>query len=280
MISMRRTILVVVSIALFMPAISFAVSLTASTGYETDTDLYDGGDKPIAVVFLHGKYAVPDTKFNSIFTGALSDAGHDVIVPYMTWSRDNKSGSLQDSFAVIDAAINKISGGSKKVVVVGHSMGAAVAALYAAQFGNDKLAGIVPIAIGHVPQLSGKIASATESSVMRARELMKAGRAKDIVTFIDVNKGQETEVETTVEFYHAHYDTQVYPDIRQEIPRIKVPVLMISGNADRLTEVNEHFELAALLPAKANSRRETVKGKHLSVLKFTTDIVIDWMSGL
>src|SRR5713101_6519200 len=108
----------------------------------------------IGVIFLHGKQGSPQkTQGLGVITSSLESAGAKVVTPTMAWSSggwDNINVTVDQVFAQLDAQAAALrSQGAGRIVVGGHSLGAAVALAYAVARGN--LAGLVMVGPGHQP---------------------------------------------------------------------------------------------------------------------------------
>lgn len=269
------------SIGVFL--ISFtcqAIDLKTVSGYESEAYTYSGDADKIAIVFLHGKSGRPDVGFLEELYSELSDAGHAVIAPTMPWSRDKRDGTLEDAMQVIDAAATYLADKSKGVVIMGHSMGAVGAMIYASRNPAKNVVGITLIAPGHMPHISNLMSEITEESVSKARALAGEGKLKQLASFEDLNMGQATSFETTVEYYLSFYDQDKFPNVYDVMPKIKLPALWISGRKDRLTHKFDHETMFESVAKNEKNRFEMLKGKHKSVVKFSGPTINQWLGEL
>src|SRR5688500_13034799 len=84
------------------------------------------GAADVGAIVLHGKWGSPDQHVDSL-AAALENQGYAVASPEMPWSRRRSyDRSVEDADTEIDAHIAKLkAGGAKRIVLVGHSLGAA-----------------------------------------------------------------------------------------------------------------------------------------------------------
>ena len=258
---------------------TYALSLDLPDGESSDVEVYSGDDKKYEIIYMHGKSSIVVIDPAEVLFKNLSSAGYTVYTAQMPWGREKYRGTMKTANLIIDRLATKIRSKGKRVVLMGHSMGASYAINYAAQYG-DKLAGIVPIALGHVPQMNERFHQETAQSVARAKQMVASGKGKEATDFNDLNKGESYEIEATAEYYKSFYDPATYPNVSEQVEQVKVPTLWISGRRDRLTDLYEHENLFNTLPANSKNSYELIKGRHVSVLKFCSETVIDWLNEL
>lgn len=256
-----------------------ALSLDVSDGETSEIEVYDGDNKPVEIIYMHGKNSKPVFGPAEELFYKLSGSGYTVYSAEMPWGRNKYRGTQKTADAIIEQLVVKIKAKGKQAVLMGHSMGGSYAIIYAAKF-SDSLAGVVPIAFAHVPQINERFKNETAESVAKANKLLRAGKGKDYAGFSDLNMGESYEIDSTAEYYKSFYDPTALPDASILIKEVKTPVLWISGKRDRLTEIYLHDELYEKLPSSDKNKHEYIKGNHISVLKFSGDIVIDWLGGL
>lgn len=265
-------------------AISFSahaksIMLTTPSGYQARAEVHLAkGEVKGVVIMLHGKTSRPGVSHYSYFYRTLKKNGYTVIAPRMPWSRFD--GTREQGVEIINAAVAEAAKTSNKIVIAGHSLGAAVALQYLADSPAPRITGGVPIALGHVPQLSGKISRITGASVLKARKLVAAGKGDKKKSFSDFNMGRKGSIYTTANIYLTYYDPQKYPDVEEEVKNIKIPVLWIAGLDDRLTEVYNTSYLFSLIPANLKSQYHEGKGDHTGVLGKQVPLVVEWLNAL
>jgi pimeloyl-ACP methyl ester carboxylesterase len=256
-----------------------SVTLTTPSGYKSRAEVSEAkGDVKGVVIMLHGKTANPGTSQYPPFYSKLRKAGYTVIAPKMPWS--NFDGTRAQGIEVIDAAVNEAAKSSSKIVIAGHSMGANIALQYLASSPAPQVKGGVPIAFGHAPHQSGKIASITSPSVFKARKLIAEGKGDKKKSYNDVNMGKRGSIRTTSNIYLTFYDPQVFPNIEDELQKIKLPVLWVSGKDDRLTFVLDAPYLFSLLPENPKSEYREEAGDHKGVVSGQAPLVVEWLDKL
>ena len=256
-----------------------SVTLTTPSGYKARAEVHEArGEVKGVVVMLHGKTANPGTSQYPPFYKTLRKAGYTVIAPKMPWS--NFDGTREQGVEVINAAVEEAAKTSNKIAVAGHSLGAAVTLQYLADSPSPKVAGGIPIALGHSPHLSGKIANITGPSVFQARKLVSDGKGDKKKSFADVNEGKRGSIRTTASIYLTFYDPQVYPDIEKSVSNIRTPVLWIAGKDDRLTYVFDTPYLFSLLPENPKSEYREESGDHKGVVGKQAALVVEWLDKL
>ena len=256
-----------------------ALTLELPDGESSDVEVYDGGDKNIETIYIHGKNSKPVIGPSEQMFNFVSGEGYTIYAPEMPWRRDKFRGTQKTANAIIDQLVEKIKSKGKRVVLIGHSLGASYAMIYAAHNG-DKLAGVVPIAFAHVPQMSNLMAEVTGDSVAKANKMVAAGKGKETSDFNDLNKGEAYEIEATAEYFQSFYDPDVLPDASELVRKVTIPVLWISGRRDHLTDVYEHYALFETLPKNSKNQYEEIKGNHGSVIKFSKQTIVEWLDNL
>src|SRR5580698_4014403 len=109
----------------------------------------------LGVVYLHGKAAWPGA-LNGGILSSLQDEGALVATPEMPWSFHRRYAATYDeAMTEIDAAVAGLKAkGARRIVVIGHSLGANAAIGYAARRPNlADLAGVVALSPGHLPEI-------------------------------------------------------------------------------------------------------------------------------
>ena len=256
-----------------------SITLSTPSGYKAKTEVHAAkGDVKGVIIMLHGKTSNPGASQYSRFYSKLKKAGYTVLAPKMPWSIFD--GTREQGVQVINAAVAEATSSSNKIVIAGHSLGAAVALQYLADSPAPQVTGGIPIALGHSPHISGKIARITGPSVFKARKLVADGKGDKKKGFADINMGQKGSIRTTADIYLTFYDPQVFPDIEEGIKEIKLPVLWVAGQDDRLTQVYDTPYLFSLIPANSKSQYREEKGDHKSVVSTQAPLVVEWLNQL
>ena len=165
------------------------------------------------VVYLHGKGGWPGALNGGILSG-LKEEGALVATPEMPWSFHRRYDATYDqAMAEIDAAIGGLkSGGARRIVLIGVSLGANAAIGYAAR--NPDIAGVVALAPGHLPDV-GNMRSFVSDAVARAKALVAEGKGDVPQSFPDMAQGIPLTTTATPSVYLSWFD----PDGPAVIPR-------------------------------------------------------------
>ena len=237
------------------------------------------GAATTTLIFMHGKTGSPYASFLQSFYTDMAAQGYDVIAPYMPWSGNTWDGTVCEAMAYIDQLAGEQSALGKDVVVVGHSMGGVHALIYGATEPPAGVKAIVPIAPGHMPQLSAGFQTTVAADVARAESLVASGQGDTYHTFITPNGGVTETITTTPEIYLSYHAVDRFPDMRAVLPEIELPVLWFAGDADNITTVYNMAGLAADITSP-NSEYQLLSGTHLGVVANTPAPLGTWLSGL
>ena len=278
---MKRFIIIVASILFSLNANAGSFRIKTAAGYKTTADVYEakGQSRGITIVMLHGKGGKPGAPQYSGYYRDLRKAGYTIIAPRMPYSRFDAD--YKQAIAVIDAAVEEaVKRGGVRVVIAGHSMGATLSLHYGGNHQRKEVIGIMPIALGHSPELSRKLQRVTDESIREAREMTGAGKGEKKKRFKDLNAGRVSTIRTTANIYLSYYDPQVFPELAGVLPKIQVPVFWVSGSEDRLTYVYKAEDNFNLIPPNPKSKYLVGKGRHLTVIGKQTQPMIDWLNTL
>ena len=177
-------------------------------------------DDKLGVVLMHGKWgtARPSSPIGQL-ASALENKGFLVSAPDMAWSRNREyDKTFDESMLEIDKAVAELkSKGATKIVVGGHSIGANAALGYGAR--RDGLAGILAIAPGHLPEVSGFQAK-LDDDWKRAKKLVDNGKGSENGEFNDLNQGKQKKVAMKAEVYLSWFDPE--GQLRRGAPNFSV----------------------------------------------------------
>jgi pimeloyl-ACP methyl ester carboxylesterase len=276
----KRLIIVVASVLFSLAANAESFKIITSADYKTTAYVHNakGQSRGITIVMLHGKGGKPGASQYSGFYKDLRKAGYRIVAPLMPYSRFDAD--YAQTIAVIDAAVDEAIKRGDRVVIAGHSMGATISLHYGANHLRNEVIGIMPIALGHSPELSGKLMSVTGESVMAARQMAESGQGSTKKNFKDLNAGRVSTIRTTADVYLSYYDPQVFPKLANVLPKIQAPVFWLSGSDDRLTYVYEAENNFNAIPPNPKSRYLEGKGGHKTVVYKQTGPMIDWLNSL
>jgi pimeloyl-ACP methyl ester carboxylesterase len=234
------------------------------------------------VVYLHGKGGWPGALNGGILSG-LKEEGALVATPEMPWSFHRRYDATYDqSMAEIDAAIGGLkSGGARRIVLIGVSLGANAAIGYAAR--NPEIAGVVALAPGHLPDV-GNMRSFVSDAVARAKALVAEGKGDVPQSFPDMAQGIPLTTRATPSVYLSWFD----PDGPAVIPRnaaligaaaSPMPLLWIVGKLDPIDRRGPEYAFNALAKNPKSQYVEVLAG-HLTTTLMARRQVIDWINGL
>jgi pimeloyl-ACP methyl ester carboxylesterase len=276
----KRFLIVAVSMFTSLAANADSFKIETATGYKTSAYVHEakGQVRGITIVMLHGKGGKPGASQYSGFYKDLRKAGYTIIAPRMPYSRFDAG--YGQTIAVIDAAVAEAVKRGNHVVIAGHSMGATISLHYGSNHHQKDIIGIMPIALGHSPELSGKLMSVTGESVMAARQMAESGKGAKKKSFKDLNAGRVSTIRTTADIYLSYYDPQVFPKLANVLPNIQVPVFWLSGSEDRLRYVYEAEDNFNSIPPNPKSKYLEGKGGHKTVVYKQTSPMIDWLNSL
>lgn len=276
----QRLLLVMVFGVHSLTAMAGSLKIESEAGYKTAVQVHEakGEVRGITVILLHGKGGSPGASQYSGFYSKLKKAGYTVMAPRMPYSRFDAD--YKQTIAVINAAVDEAVKRGDRVVVAGHSMGAAISLHYGANHIRKEVIGIMPIALGHSPELSRKLMNITGPDVFKAREMVASGKGEKKKSFADVNQGKRSSIRMTAATYLSYYDPQVYPGLGSVLPKIRVPVFWLSGADDRLTYVYDAENNFRVIPEHPKSKYLEAAGSHKSVVSKQTGPIIDWLNTL
>lgn len=258
-------------------------ALKTASGYQSEGWVYAarGAEKPTGIVFLHGKAGSPDSPHSAKFIAKMRDLGYKVIAPVMPWAKSRGyDGAQQNGMGIISAAAKAL--GKPRVVIIGHSMGAAAALQYGAEGVTKQVKGLVLVATGHLPQHSRKIRRATAEAAEEACARVAAGKGKQRNDYPDVINGKRATINATAAYYCSYFHTDQYPDVHAIAMDVKTPAFIIGGNHDRLTQIYSFSDLFQALPDNEKHNYAVLPGKHKTVLHNddTVDAIDAWISDL
>jgi pimeloyl-ACP methyl ester carboxylesterase len=232
----------------------------------------------LGVVYLHGKGSWPGA-LNGGILSALEDEGALVAQPEMPWSFHREYGATYDeAMTEIDAAVAGLKAkGAKRIVIIGHSLGANAAIGYAAR--HPDLAGVVALAPGHLPETED-LRSHTSDAVAQAKQLIAAGQGDVARRFPDMAQGIPLSTTATPKVYLSYFD----PDGPAVIPKNAaamgpIPLLWVVGLLDPIDRRGPDyaFKLGAKNP---KSKYIEVFAGHLTTPLVARKRVVEWINSL
>ncbi len=272
----RRRILVLLACTLAVAA----ALLPDISGAAPDERLQGFG-----IVYLHGKGSWPGA-FNGGILSALRDEGALVATPEMPWSFHRRYAATYDqSMAEIDAAVAGLKAkGARRIVIIGHSLGANAAIGYAARRpGMAELAGIVALSPAHLPEV-GDMRGFVADAVARAKKLIAEGKGDVPQTFPDMAQGIPLIAHATPLVYLSWFD----PDGPAVIPKNAaaigaaahpVPLLWVVGKLDPIDRRGPEYAFDAAAKNPKSKYVEVFAG-HLTTPLVARKQVVAWINSL
>jgi pimeloyl-ACP methyl ester carboxylesterase len=239
---------------------------------------------PLGVIVLHGKQGTPTGNQGlNVIAANLQSAGHKVVQPAMPWGRgawENINVTVEDVLGLLDGQAAQLRAqGAGRIVVIGHSLGAAVALAYAVERGS--LAGLVMLAPGHNPVGAYRSNDKVRADVDRARKLVEQGRGNDTMNGADSNQGSNIAMSVRAAVYWSWQNPNGLASMPAEAPRLpaSTPLLMVVGEKD---PAHARAEGQLYRPAAKNpySRYVTNGANHFETPMAATKAVTDWVNGL
>ena len=267
--------------------VEYAVDCSASASYVPLTKITvpsSAGPASTTVILMHGKTADPSDPDLPDLYNALSAKGYDVIAPDMPWSDTVWGGSMCEAMNLIDDLAAEESAQGRDVVVAGHSMGGAHALIYAVTAPSVEVKALIALAPGHFPHLEGIAQAAIADDITRAEGLVASGLGDSIDTFDTIIPDpisliKLVPISITAIDYLSYHALDQYPDVRDVLPPIKLPVLWLAGSDDPLTDFYNMPALADQITS-VNSVYMEVIGSHLDMISNTPDPIGNWLDSL
>src|SRR4051812_38495624 len=192
----------------------------------------------LGVILLHGKLGTPTDRRSGLeaIGRELQAKGARVALPTMPWSAEGWltiDDDVPAALAMLDAmAASLRAEGARRIVLVGHSLGANVALAYAANRGG--VAGLVMAAPGHIPGALTRRDEAVRVAVERAREMVAAGRGNDRFVGPDGIQGSSLTLTTRAAVYLSWLDPEGLASMEVQARKIapSLPLLMVISRHD------------------------------------------------
>lgn len=265
------------------PPAVYRVDCSTSTTYapaSSPVETPSSGSPAISsIIVMHGKTGSPfSTHLPPLYT-ALSNAGYDVIAPYMPWSGLDWDGSMCEAMNYIDSLASQEAAKGRNVIVAGHSMGGAHALIHGATEPASEIKAIITLAPGHFPHLSNNMQTVTASSITLAESMVASGNGDDVAIFEILNSGVTMQIMASANDYLSFHALDKYPDINDVLPVITLPVLWLAGDLDPITT---GYDMATLFTkiTSANSDYKVVSGDHKGMVASSVVPIINWLGSM
>jgi len=256
------------------------IQLVTKSGYKANAIYYNDDDsKDIMFILLHGKSGNIDNKYRVKTYKNLYKKDYEVLAAKMPWSKDWE-GTLEDGLELIDSAINFALEKRKKPVLVGHSLGGNISLIYASKNPNKNLLGVITVAPGHMIHQSRKSQEVSKKSLEKAKKMISENKGNEKADFKMLNTGKVKKEYIKAKIFDSYYNLETFPNITDTLEKVKIPVLWIAGDDDRLTSVYSMEDKFFLIPDNDFNEYIQTEGNHRSVLKKSTQIMINWSEKL
>jgi len=261
----------------------YSVDCSSGATYAPTTSpvitLSTGAAATVSIIVMHGKTGSPNSAhLPSLYTD-LSNAGYDVIAPYMPWSGLDWDGSMCEAMNYIDSLSALEAAKGRSVIITGHSMGGAHSLIYGATSPGSEVKGIVALAPGHFPHLSNNMQAVTAPSIALAESMVASGNGDDVATFDILNTGLVMQITASANDYLSFNALDQYPDINHVLHVITLPVLWLAGDTDPITT---GYNMAVLFTkiTSANSDYQVIAGDHKSMVSSSSVPITAWLTML
>lgn len=262
-----------------MPAISRLVRclllLMAAALFAPLATAADNGS--VGVVLLHGKWGAPERVIDGL-AAELRRKGFRVVTPEMPWSgRRLYDKSAEEAMAEIEAGITALrANGAKRIVLAGHSLGAAAALAYASRHALDAVVAIAP---GHIPE-GKRVRSLLAGSVTKAKEMVAAGKGDETEVFEDINTGdRHRSLKTSARAYLSYFDPDGPMRFSRNTADVKgnAPVLWIVPAGEEQPLRNAVMSFYQRLPANPATRLYEPPGTHIAAPGNASAEIAGWI---
>lgn len=235
----------------------------------------------IGVVLMHGKLSIPSKPFSALGP-QLEAEGILIETPEMPWSKSREyESSYEQAMEEIAASVKQLRArGATKIVVGGHSMGAAAALIYGSRHPAD---GLLLLALGHSPQ-SNTLQERFGASVARARDLVAAGKGNDKQGFDDFDASKRPPaftIATTPRNYLSYFDPEGIANTLTAAGKIpaSLPVFWIDGTEENPGLKSYGQKIYGAIGSSAKKHVEVTAG-HATVPHKSGAEVLAWLRSL
>jgi pimeloyl-ACP methyl ester carboxylesterase len=236
------------------------------------------GLRGTGVIFLHGKGVWPGA-FDGGIPSSLEHEGALVAAPELPWSTRRIYGATWEQAMVeIDTAATALRRkGARRLVVIGHSLGANAAIAYAAR--RASVDAVVALAPGHLPD-TDRLRRRTEEARAEAAQLIAKGQGNVRRHFPDMVQGVPTFCTATPFVYLSMFDPNggaVIPKNAAAMPAI--PFMWVVGMFDPIHSRGRDYAFTRAPLHPKNVYLEVTAG-HLTTALAARRRVIEWIKSL
>lgn len=230
----------------------------------------------IGVVVMHGKWGNPG-QLNGLVSH-LERSGYLTENLEMPWSGRRAYDAGVDGFVGdIDAAIRAIKDkGATKIVLIGHSLGAAGGLHYVTHKPVD---GFIAIAPGHAPEAE-RLAAMLASSVAKAREMVAKGEGDEKAGFDDFNTGSRTkQIRMAAKVYLDYFDPNGPMNFTANIAKILpgTHVLWVAPTGEEPGLKGLTMRAATLMPTTVKFKKVEIEAEHMTAPEKSVEVVLAWI---
>jgi len=234
----------------------------------------------VGIVLMHGKWGSPDKNIGTL-ASTLEGKGFLVSAPEMPWSRPRSyDKSADDALNEIDGEVAKLRGkGAKRIVIAGHSLGAAGALAYASRRTVDA---IVLIAPGHVPE-SKVLAAKLAADVKKARDMASAGKGDETEWFLDLNTGaRSASLKMTARTYLSYSDPAATMNFSRNVESVKpgTLVLWVEPLGEEPPLRNNLMRIFKMLPQGLDVKLVEPDTDHMGAPDRATGEIVNWIESV
>jgi pimeloyl-ACP methyl ester carboxylesterase len=231
-------------------------------------------------ILIHGKWSHPNTPLLRILEKELKEKNYIVTKPNMPWSRtrlydQTYEASLQDLGVMIQKYKQE---GVKKVVLIGHSLGANAAMAYQAHVGDaDAIVAITP---GHVPSIMQERDPRHAYLLKKAQDKIKKNEVNTTIDFIDNNSGIRKKLTASIDIFLSYFDPSGLAHMPATVKKFRksIPVLYIEGAHDHIHTGPDSVFLK--IPQHRLNTYMLTRSNHMTTPEISSKQIISWLSFL
>ena len=230
----------------------------------------------IGVVVMHGKWGNPSQLMG--FASSMERSGYLTENIEMPWSGRRSYDIGADGFvSEIDAAIQALNDkGATKIVLVGHSLGAAGGLHYVTRRPVDVFIAIAP---GHSPE-GTRLAAIFAASVAKAKTMVAQGEGDEKAFFDDFNTGNRTkQIKMAAKVYLDYFDPNGPMNFIGNVSKILpgTHVLWVEPTGEDAGLKGLALRAAAAIPAGVKFKKVEVDAEHMNAPGKSVEVALDWI---
>ncbi|MBT9612000.1 MAG: alpha/beta hydrolase [Burkholderiales bacterium] len=230
----------------------------------------------IGVVVMHGKWGNPGQL--SGFANSMEASGYLTANIEMPWSGRRAYDTGADGFVVeIDAAILALKDkGATKIVLIGHSLGAAGGLHYVTRKPAD---GFIAIAPGHAPE-GERLATMFAASVAKAKAMVAKGEGDEKSGFDDFNTGNRTkQIRMAAKVYLDFFDPNGPMNFTANVTKVLpgTHVLWVTPTGEEAGLKGLTVRAAASMPATVKFKKVEIEAEHMNAPERSVEVVLAWI---